>query len=91
MAGHAVPRTQEFAAAATKKVSSAASSSLVSSDFAFQRIKYLAGENGKRQGPGSWNCRRQNCGSQNRVKTGKTNKSISRKTVKEHGPVAPTS
>ena len=49
----------------------AASSSLVSSDFAFQRIKFLAGENGRRQGPGSWNCRRQNCGSQNCVKNGK--------------------
>src|ERR1700719_4621969 len=90
-AGHAVPRTQEFAAAATKKVSSAASSSSSPATSHSSGSSTSPAKTADAKAPVAGTPAGKTAAAKTASKTGKINKSISHKTAKEHGPVAPTS
>jgi murein L,D-transpeptidase YcbB/YkuD len=89
--GHAVPRTQGFAAAATKKVSSAASSSSPRATSHSSGSNSSPAKTANAKTPLAGTAAGKAAAAKTSVKRGKTNKSISRKTAKEHGPAAPTS
>jgi murein L,D-transpeptidase YcbB/YkuD len=87
--GHAAPRTQEFAAAATKKVSSPASSSSPRAPSHSSESSSSPAKTVNAKTPAAGTAAGKTAAAKTSVKTGKTNKS-SRKTAKEHGPAAPT-
>ena len=90
-AGHAIPRTQGFAAAATKKVSSDASSSSSRATSHSSGSSTSPAKTANAKTPVAATAAGKTAAAKTSIRTGKTNKSSSRKTVKQHGPVAPTS